>query len=123
MILKVGIFCLDGRIKLRIPAIVGVGAIEVVFVTDFDIAKCEGRGVAIARAGRSPLRFGAARDVFNLLLPERRARGRGPVLQAVPGELQIGAESQAVHGELLNSCFGGLSDHVFLNVTARFARL
>ena len=56
MTCRLRIFCLDGVEKLREPSFVTVGAVEPIFVADFDIMQRKRRGMAVFCALGAPLR-------------------------------------------------------------------
>ena len=65
--LQIGIALLDGVVELRVAAIVGAGAVEPVFVANFNKVQRERRGVAVFGALGAPLGVGAAGDIFDLV--------------------------------------------------------
>ena len=67
--LHVWILALDRLVELRIAAVVGFLAVEIVLVADFDVAQLERLRMPVLRAYRAPLGLGVAGDVLDLFHP------------------------------------------------------
>ena len=83
---------LDGVVELREPSVVTAGAVEPVFVADFDVVQLERLGMAVLDALRAPFGGGVAGDVFNFIERvlnvrfELRSGGNVIMFQRVTGE-------------------------------------